>query len=303
MDKTVKIGVIGAGVLGSALARLLAARGYPIVAVSSRRLDGAGMLARAVGAEAFAAPHEVAARADLTLLALPDDQIALVAADVARAGGWRPGTAAVHTSGALDRSALAPAAEQGVRVGGLHPLVSAADPDEAVRALPESYFGVEADEPLLGVLETLVGRLGGRPLRLRGETKGLYHLAAALTANGAVALFAHAVDLFTRAGIPEHEAGRALLPLLRGAVENLERLGLPRALTGPIARGDHGTVIRHLEAMRRENPELTALYCGLGRRMVSLALAKGGLDDGGARRILRALADAEEEACASRSPR
>lgn len=303
MSATVRIGVIGAGVLGSALARALAARGVPVVAVSSRRPERARVLAEAVGAEAVAAPQEVAAKADLTLLALPDDQIGPVAAEVARAGGWGPGKAAVHTSGALDRSVLAPAAERGAWTGSLHPLLAAADPDGAERALAGSSFGVEADEPLLGVLEGLVARLGARPLRLSGETKPLYHLAAALTANGAVALFAHAVDLFGRAGIPEPEASRALAALLRGSAENLERLGLPRALTGPIARGDHGTVLQHLEALGREAPELTALYCGLGRRLVVLALARGGLGDDGARRILHTLADAEEAACASRSRR
>lgn len=298
MKTSIRVGVIGAGVLGSALARLLAVRGYQIVAVSSRRLERAQNLARAVNAQAFHVPHEVAARADLTLLALPDDQIAQVAVEVSRAGGWRPGQAVVHTSGALDRSVLAPAAERGAWVGGLHPLQSAADPDEAVRALPGSYFGVEADEPLLGVLETLVSRLGGRLLRVSGEAKALYHLAAALTSSGVVALFALGVELFGRVGIPAADSNQALLSLLRESVANLERLGLPRALTGPIARGDHGTVVLHLQALRREVPELTAIYCGLGRRMVTLALAKGSLDDDGARRILRTLTDAEEGVCA-----
>ena len=303
MNATARVGIIGAGVLGSALARALAARGHPVVAVASRRFEGARALAEAVGAEAVPSAHEVAANADLTLLTLPDDQIGPVAAEVARAGGWGPGKAAVHTSGALDRSVLAPAAERGAWTGGLHPLLAAADPDQALQALEGSWFGVEAEPPLFGVLETLVQRLGGRSLRVPGAAKEVYHLAAALAANGAVALFALAVDLIERAGIPGAEASRALVPLLRGSVENLERLGLPRALTGPIARGDHGTLLRHLEALGREAPELTALYCGLGRRMVGLALARGSLDEAGARRILRTLADAEEAACASRSRR
>lgn len=293
-----RVGVIGAGVLGSALARLLAACGYPIVAVSSRRFEDARTLACAVGAEAARAPHEVALAADLTLLTLPDDQIAQVTAEVARAGGWGAGRAVVHTSGALDLSALQPAAERGAWIGSLHPLQSAADPEGAVRALPGSYFGVEADEPLLGILKTLVARLGGTVLRLRGEGKVLYHLAAALAGNGLIALFAVATDLLGRAGIAPADAIQALLPLLRGTVENLERLGLPSALTGPIARGDHGTVVRHLRALEREAPEMTPAYCALGRRMAALAIARGSLDGDGARRILRTLAEAEERACA-----
>jgi len=293
MQTTLRVGVIGAGVLGGALARLLAARGYPVVAVSSRRIERAQALAQAVGAEAVRLPHEVAARTDLVLLTIPDDQIAPVVAEVARVGGWRAGQAVVHTSGSLDRSVLRLAAERGAWIGGLHPLQSAADPEEAVRALPGSYFGVEAEEPLLGLLETLVSRLGGKLLRVPGEAKDLYHLAAALASNGIVALFALAADLFDRAGIPSAESSQALLPLLRGTLENLERLGLPRALTGPISRGDHGTLLRHLDSLGREAPELIALYCLLGRRMVALARAKGSLDDDGARRMLHALAVAE----------
>lgn len=299
MQTTLRVGVIGAGVLGGALARLLAAGGYPVVAVSSRRFERAEALARAVGAEAVRSPHEVAARADLTLLTLPDDQIAPVVDQVALAGGWRAGQAAVHTSGVLDRSVLRLAAERGALIGGLHPLQSAADPEEAVRALSGSYFGVEADEPLRGLLETLVTRLGGKLLRVpAGEGKVLYHLAAALASNGVVALFALAADLFDRVGIPPAESNQALLQLLRGSLLNLERLGLPRALTGPISRGDHGTVLRHLDSLAREVPELILLYCLLGRRMVALARAKGSLDTDGARRMLHALAAAEERACA-----
>jgi len=298
MQTTFGVGLIGAGVLGGALARLLAARGYPVVAVSSRRFERARELAGAVGAEAFRSPHEVAARADLILLTLPDDQIAPVVAEVARAGAWRAWQAVVHTSGAQDRSVLRLAAERGAWTGGLHPLQSAADPEEALRALPGSYFGVEADEPLLGILENLVSRLGGKLLHVPGEAKVLYHLAAALASNGAVALFAMAADLFDRIGVPPAESSRALLPLLRGTLENLERVGLPGALTGPISRDDHGTVVRHLDTLAREAPELTALYCELGRRMVTLARARGSLDDAGARRMLRTLAIAEEKACA-----
>lgn len=293
MDGSIRVGIVGAGVLGSALARLLAARGCAVVAVSSRRFARAEALARAVEADAVRLPQEVATRSDLTLLTLPDDAIGAVAGEIARAGGWRPGHAVVHTSGALDRRVLAPAAGCGALAGVLHPLQSAADPDEAVRALPGSYFGIEAAEPLLSTLEGLVARIGARSLRVPDDGKALYHLAAALASNGVVALWSVAVDLFARAGVSGADAGRALLPLLRGTVDNLERLGLPGALTGPVARGDRGTVLRHLDALGRAAPELRALYCGLGRRMADLAVAKGSLDPEGAREILRTLDEAQ----------
>jgi predicted short-subunit dehydrogenase-like oxidoreductase (DUF2520 family) len=298
MQEHLRVGIIGAGVLGNALGRLFSQHGYRIVAVASRRLPSARALAQVVDAEAVPAPVQVATGADLILLTLPDDQVAPVVADIARAGGFRPGQSVVHTSGALDLNVLAPAAERGAWTGSLHPFQSAADPDQAVRTLPGSAFGVEAAEPLRGILESIVLRVGGRPLRVTGEMKALYHVAAALASNGAVALFAAAADLLERAGIPPADSRQALLALLGGTLENLSRLGLPRALTGPIARGDEGTVIRHLRALARWAPDLTGLYCELGRTMVALAVEKGSLDGDGAKRILQALSDAEAATCA-----
>lgn len=275
------LGVIGAGAVGSVLGRLLAARGFRVTVVGGRAAERA----------------EIAAGSDLVILAVPDDAVASVAAAIGDAGGWRAGRAVVHTSGALDASVLAPAATAGAGTGVLHPLQSLADREAAADRLTGVYYGLEAEPPLLGLLEGLVRRIGGVPVRIRSEAKAVYHLAAALASNATVALVAAAVELMARAGLPPADAARALLPLVRGSVENLERLGLPSALTGPASRGDAGTVARHRRALAEVAPDLLAVYDGLTRRMVRLGLAKGSLNAAGARRILDVVGDTEEERC------
>ncbi len=293
---TLRVGIVGAGALGVALARLLVARGLRVTAVAGRQAGSVERLARTVGAEAVS-PGEAASESDLTILTVPDDAVGVVTVAIAQAGGWRAGSAVVHTSGALDTSVLAPAAQAGTGVGVLHPLQTVVDGGASPDALGSSYFGIEAQEPLLGLLEALVRHLGGRPLRIPRDGRPLYHLAAVLASNATVALFAAAVELLERAGVPANDAGPALLPLLRGTLENLERQGPVLALTGPVARGDAGTVDRHRRALAEAAPDLLAVYDGLARRMVQLAVAKGSLDAAGAGRIHAALEQAGDPRC------
>ncbi len=162
-------------------------------------------------------------------------------------------------------------------MGSIHPLQSLASFDEGVRRIPGSYFGVDADESLRRTIAQVVSALGGHLLVVPGKAKGRYHLAATVTSNYMVTLFSMAVDLLSRDGISRSESASALLPLLRGTVENLDRLGLPRALTGPIARGDVGTVNRHLHILREEAPGFEAVYRQLGVVTLPVAVEKGTL--------------------------
>ena len=150
----------------------------------------------------------------------------------------------VHASGALGREALAPAAEGGALTGAFHPLAAFA---QIGAELPDGIaFAIEASEPLRTKLTHLALRLGGRPLVLEADDKALYHAAAVIASNYSVTLAATAARLLRRIGASEDDSLRVLLPLMRSTLDNLERQGLPEALTGPIVRGDTGTVRRHL---------------------------------------------------------
>jgi len=268
------IGFVGAGVVGGALARRLAEAGYPVVAVASRSFGSAVALAAAVpGCAALGSLDDVAAKADVVFITTPDDAIASVAASTA----WRAGQAVVHCSGALSVDVLAPAARAGVRVGSFHPLQTFASLDRALVSLTGTTFVLEGDDlPLLSTLQDMAEALGGRSVLLRSEDKVLYHAAAVLSSNYVVTLLQQAAELWEAFGRTKEEALTALLPLLRGTAANLESLGLPAALTGPISRGDLITVAKHLEALE-SFPDVAAVYRTLAEATVPIALAKGRL--------------------------
>lgn len=269
---TPALGVIGAGRVGGALARLLAARGWPVVAVASRSAEAARALAGAVGAEVVPDAPSVLARAELTLLTVPDDAIEGVAGRLAEQAV--PGRAIAHTSGVNGAETLAPLAERGMRTGSLHPAFPFAGgetPD-----LAGVFFAVEAEDPdLRRTLLELVAALGGRPLVIPAGGKAQYHAALAIASNFAVTLYAEAERLLTGLGIPREAADGALNGLLAGTVENLRQRGIPEALTGPLSRADAGTVRRHLRALDEADPELAALYVRLARRTLPLVRARG----------------------------
>lgn len=271
------VGFVGAGTVGTALAVTLSRQGYVVAAVASRTFASAERLARTVNevspatCAALKRPQQVADLCDLVFITTPDDAIV----EVARQIRWRPGQFVVHCSGALSNEALREVAARGAVVGGFHPLQSFANVDEALQNLPGSTFGLEADGPLLGILERMAERLGGHWVRLEPQDKVLYHAAAVMASNYTVALMKMATDLWLRFGVSRPEATEALLPLLRGTVNNIARIGLPGCLTGPIARGDYGTVEKHLQALEVNAPQLLAAYCEVGLQALEVAMAKG----------------------------
>lgn len=287
------IGFIGAGVVGTALAVSLAAVGYPVVAVASRRYTSAQRLADQVpGCTAYVDAQPIADVAELVFITTPDSAIASVA-DTVR---WRAGQMVVHTSGAHSVYILAAAASQGALVGSFHPLQSFANAEEALENLPGTTFAIEAKGKLLVLLQKMAWALGGNCIRIRPEDKALYHAAAVLVSNYTVALMQAASDLWQAFGFSREEAVSALVPLLQGTVRNIQRLGLPNALTGPIARGDIETVRWHLETLRKQAPSLLPLYVQLGLQTVPVAQAKGGIDGDAAEELKSTLEMAIETA-------
>lgn len=284
MRERVKLGFIGAGVVGTALAVRLKEKGYSIVGISSRTLASARRLAEHLSC-LICDKQELADRADLVFITTPDDLIGQVASEVS----WHPGQWVVHCSGAASVDILEPARKLGAEVGTFHPLQTFADVDQALKNLPGSAFALEAEGELLAFLKEMAEALGGRWLLLRPEDKVLYHVAAVFACNYLVTLVKLATDLFQTFDVPSREATQALLPLLRGTLNNLELIGLPHCLTGPIARGDLGTVQKHLEALAQRAPELVSVYAELGQQTIPLALEKGRLDVEKAQRLAELL--------------
>lgn len=255
------IGLIGAGRVGSSLTLALHQAGYRIAAVASRAPEHAAEVATSVGA-AHLPLVAVPRYAELVLLAVPDDAVTSLAQLLKDAGAWQPGQMVVHCSGALPAAALHPAAAAGAQVASFHPLAAF-----ALRNLPlptNVTFAVEAQGSLHTLLHRMATELGGRALDLRPEDKPLYHAAAVLASNYTVVLAALAARLLEHTGATSDEALQALLPLLETTMSNLRAQGLPDGLTGPLVRGDVGTVARHVAALEAHDPRLAEVYRVLG---------------------------------------
>lgn len=281
------VGVIGSGAVGGSLARALADSRAKIIAVTARNGEHAAALARRIpGCRAVATPAEVVAASDLILLAAPDDTITPLAESLS----WRAGQRVVHFSGALGARALAAAAERGATVAALHPLMTftralAAGPLDAILArLRGCVWALETeDEALREALRAMVAALGGQVALLTESGRIPYHIAGVLASNYVVTLMGAATALWESFGADRALAREALLPLMRASVENLTTLEPSAALSGPIARGDVGTIRAHLDwlaSAAASNPEMVALrdaYLALARLAIPLAEAKGTL--------------------------
>lgn len=266
----IKLGFIGAGTIATALAVALSHKGYPVVAVSSRSQQSTDKFARLIDScQSYSSNQEVADAAELVFIATPDDVIASVVTEIK----WRPGQSIVHCSGADSTDILASAREAGAAVGAFHPLQTFVGLRQ--ENLPGITYTLEAEEPLLTTLKEIATTLGGRWIVLKAEDKILYHAAAVFACNYLITLVKIATDLWQSFGIPPQQATQALLPLLRGTINNIDATGIPRCLTGPIARGDSGTIKKHLDALQKAAPELIATYRELGLKTIPIALSKG----------------------------
>jgi predicted short-subunit dehydrogenase-like oxidoreductase (DUF2520 family) len=302
------IAIIGAGKVGTALGALAVRAGYQVAAIAD--LDGhrADRAAIRIGVEIpVLAPRQAAGRADLVLLAVPDDAIEASCHELVSTRALARGSLVAHCSGALSSESLAPARQQlDCHVASFHPLQSFPTVEAALENLPGSYCFGEGDELALAALETLGAAIGARCVRIATEHKPLYHAAAVIACNYLAALLDAALHLAASARIERRISWEALGPLIRATVENVSKLGTEGALTGPIARGDRRTITTHLAALKEGAPELSDLYRALGSWTVDLALRKGSIEATDARALLEALAadhDAGEPRGRDRGPK
>jgi predicted short-subunit dehydrogenase-like oxidoreductase (DUF2520 family) len=277
-----KIGFIGAGTVGTALAVLLSQKGYEFVGVSRRHPASAGKPDTTVSNLHLLVNNQaVADAAEIVFITTPDDAIGTVVKEIK----WKRGQSVVHCSGADASDVLEPARQAGATVGGFHPLQTLASVRQAIENIPGSTFALEAEEPLLTTLKDMATALGGRWIVLKASDKVAYHAAAVFASNYLVTLVKMSTDLWQTFAVPTDQATKALLPLIRGTLNNIENIGIPQCLTGPIARGDTGTVSKHLKTLRERAPSLLSIYKELGRQTIPIAMGKGKINEEQAREL------------------
>jgi predicted short-subunit dehydrogenase-like oxidoreductase (DUF2520 family) len=268
------VGIVGAGRVGAVLGAALTAAGHDVVAAAGLSAASAERAARLLPGVPLLPTDEVVAASDLVVLAVPDDTLPGLVAGLAETGVWRPGQLTFHTSGAHGLAVLAPAEVAGVLPLALHPAMTfTGNPEDADR-LVGTPFGVTSHPAHRAVAETLVLEMGGEPFFVAEADRRLYHAALVTGANHLVTLVAEAADLLRAAGVDE--PARVLTPLLTAALDNGLRRG-DRGLTGPVSRGDVGTVADHLDTLNDRAPASVAAYVAMAQRTTERALASGQL--------------------------
>ncbi len=263
MKSDMSIGIVGAGVMGTALGIGLSATGYNLSFVTSRTERSAiRLINRIPGSQYSNSPAEFSQACDLIFITTPDDLIR----NVADTFPWKAGQAVIHCSGARGLSILDPARAQGASVGAFHPFQTFSNvtsSTEAISRFAGIYFAIEAQGVLLKVLREMAKRLGGKALFVDDKHRALYHSSAVLSCGYLVTVLYSSVQLLKEVGLSEVEALDAIGTMAHSTVQSVRRAGLMGAFTGPVARGDTTTLDRQLRALTTSDTGLLKLFTAL----------------------------------------
>ena len=285
------VGVVGSGRVGAVLGAALRRAGHKVVAASGVSDASRERAATLLPGVPLLPVEDVVRRAELVLLAVPDDALADLVAGLASTRVWQAGQLVVHTSGRHGLEVFDAALDQHVLGLALHPAMTFTGTALDLDRLADCCFGVTAPEPLRPVAEALVLEIGSEPVWVEQEMRPLYHAALAHGANHLVTLVAQSLQALAAAGV--EQPARVLGPLVAAALDNALRAG-DAALTGPVARGDAGTVAEHLRQLQSLTPDIRPTYVALARATAERALASGRLRARAAEPLLDILASDQE---------
>ncbi len=268
--------IVGCGKVGTALAIFLTRAGYRSAGFASKSLSSAKHLADIVFSDYFSdAPWDITPHADVVFITTPDGAIKDTCDNISQHKGFIDNTVVMHCSGALSSSALSSAKTCGAWIGSMHPLQSFASVDHKTNPFQGIIVSVEGEGPAVDTAKTIAADLGGTVVTLLTAAKTLYHASAVVASNYLVTLLDLAVRLMEEAGVNRQDAFNLLKPLIEGTLSNIGKVGIKKALTGPIARGDIKTVQKHIEEIEIKKPELLPLYKMLAFYTIDIAGAGG----------------------------
>jgi predicted short-subunit dehydrogenase-like oxidoreductase (DUF2520 family) len=283
-----KVGIVGPGRAGTALGRALARAGHEVVAAAAVSERSKHRVREHFPRAKLTDPAGVLGASDLVLLTVPDDVLPGLVEGLAATGAPYAGRLIAHASGAHGVRVLQAATRAGALPLALHPVMTFTGREDDVDRIKGVSFGVTAPDPLRPAAEALVIEMGGEPVFIAEENRALYHAALAFAANYLVTLVSESASLLREAGADSPD--RMLGPLLGAALDNALRFG-DAGLTGPVARGDDGTVAAHVAAIAAHEPAALPAYRALARLTAERALAAGMLSASDAERLLGVLGD------------
>jgi predicted short-subunit dehydrogenase-like oxidoreductase (DUF2520 family) len=266
-----EIGFIGAGKVGTAFGTYLFKKGFKIAGYYSRTLKSAERAAGMTNSSAYENIEDLSKNSEIIFITTSDDEISKVCEDLVRKNALKKSQILVHMSGASSSNILKRAKAKGCFIYSLHPLQSFADISKAIDDLENTMFSIEGDEERIKTIEDILKATGNKYFKLSSEQKSIYHAAACVISNYLVTLMDYGLSLFEVIGIDKEEGYRALYPLIEGTTKNIYSLGTEKALTGPIARGDTGTIKKHLNSLKSVAPDKMDFYSIMGMMTVNLA--------------------------------
>lgn len=266
-----KIAVIGSGRLGAALAKALYKSNYSIIALVDQNLSIARRLALSVKAEILSDNITDLKPVDIIFIAVPDDEITIVIAELKNYfKQHHPSRFVFHTSGALSSNVFNPLKEFGVVGASFHPIQTFTGKMNDWKKFQNIYFGLEGEFSAVGKASQIVKALKGHEIIIPKEHKSLYHLACTIASNYMISLLIPVTHLFRKMNFSEQETLKIIYPLLSTTLSNLKCKGIKDALTGPISRGDLGTIKKHLEILSNKFPDYKLLYQLHGKILLDL---------------------------------
>jgi predicted short-subunit dehydrogenase-like oxidoreductase (DUF2520 family) len=285
------VGIVGTGRVGAVLGAALLRAGHRLVAVSAVSEQSRARAAALLPGIPITSVEEVVSTSELVLLTVPDDELQPLVAGLSATGSWQAGQLVVHTSGRHGAAIFEVAAGHHILGLALHPVMTFTGTAMDLVRLSDCCFGITAAQPLRAVAEALVLEMGAEPVWIEEQDRPTYHAGLAHGANHLVTLVAQALEVVGSAGVQDPK--RLVAPLLQAALDNALRLG-DGALTGPVARGDAGTVAVHLAQLDAQSPDIRPTYVALARATAERALASGRLSAAAAEPLLEILAVPKE---------
>lgn len=278
--------IVGCGKVGTALGIFLTDAGYKAAGFASKNISSAKQAADSVQSDRFSdIPWEITDSADIIFITTPDSAITGICDSIAKNKGFADNAVVLHCSGALPSTILSSAKTCGAHTGSMHPLQSFATARYSTNPFQGIIVAVEGEANAVEVSKQIAADLGATSVTILTAAKTLYHASAVVASNFLVTLLDLALKLIGAAGITAPDAFNVLKPLIEGTLSNIEKVGIPEALTGPIVRGDVETVVGHLSEIESKTPELLNLYKALGSHTINVATAKGTLSESTAEQL------------------
>ena len=270
--------IIGCGKVGNQIGKELVKCGYKLVGISSKNLSSCKIASKIMNTKNYSLiPSDVTKKADIVFISTPDTVIKEVCQNIAKDNGFKKNGVVLHLSGALPSTILESSKKCGALIGSMHPLQSFVEQKDDKNHFKDIIITVEGDKKAVKYCQDITNDLGANFAEIKTDAKILYHASAVVASNYLVTILDLAFKFIKEAGVSGDNITKVLYPLIHGTLNNIEKIGIPDALTGPIARGDSEIVKQHIKEINKAFPDELKLYKDLGLKTIDIANAKGGL--------------------------